>query len=518
MMFVMKYSFSIAVMAGACCLLAACSTDVPTSFAEKNAEADIYPDYSNCVVPANIAPLNFFLRDSVDECVLTITPEVGELVKVPGNADNAFLIPVSDWKKLLSENVGKSLKFDVYARQKGAWLHFKPFVNQISPDSIDRYLTYRLIEPSYMGTGEVGVYQYDIENGEQTVIFDNHRCHKNPNIRGQKCVNCHTAQRNHPENKMFYYRGANGGLILTYNGKVSKINTRTGDMFAGTVYPAWHPTLPFIAFSSNTIKQSFPVFALNKVEPYDLRSDLVLYNIEKNEITGVLRTAGSHETNPNWSPDGKYLYYNSSDSTLKVGPSIMKMRYNLFRIAFNADSISWGKPELVYDAASKLKSATYPRVSPDGRYLLFTEAVYGTSTQTNKTADLCLVDLRTMEVRPLDEINSKTESDSYHDWSKGGKWFVFSSRRFDGNYSRPYFSHIGADGKASKPVQMPHANPRHDLNLLKCYNVPEFSTAPVKFSPSDFQSAISSEEVKATYGSPLNTQNPDGVTSATKME
>ncbi len=513
----MKYSLNTIFFVGASLLVAACSTKVPDSFAEKDAEAVLFPDYANCVVPVNIAPMNFFLRDSAEACVLTITPETGDVVAVSGNSDNAFKIPVAEWRAMLAANVGKNLKYDVYARQRGAWIHYKPFNIQVCADSIDRYLTYRLIEPSYMGTGEIGVYQYDLENGVQSVIFDNHRSHKDPNIRGQKCVNCHTAQRNHPENKMFYYRGANGGLILTYNGQVKKINTRTGDMFAGTVYPAWHPNLPLIAFSSNVIKQNFPTFALNKVEPFDLYSDLVLYNIEKNEVTAVQRTRNSQETNPNWSPDGKYLYYNSSDSVFKGPHAVFKMRYNLFRMAFNADSLSWGKPELVYNAASKMRSATYPRVSPDGKYLLFTEANYGTSTQTNKSADLYLMRLDSMTVRALDEINCSTESDSYHDWSKNSKWFVFSSRRFDGNYSRPYFSHIGADGKASKPVLIPHDDPRHDLNLLKCYNVPEFSTSPVKFNPSDFQSVINSEELKATYGSPIEKQT-DAVSGATQMK
>ena len=141
---------------------------------------------------------------------------------------------------------------------------------------------------------------------------------------------------------------------------------------------------------------------LNKVEPFDLYSDLVLYNIEKNEVTAVQRTRNSQETNPNWSPDGKYLYYNSSDSVFKGPHAVFKMRYNLFRMAFNADSLSWGKPELVYNAASKMRSATYPRVSPDGKYLLFTEANYGTSTQTNKSADLYLMRLDSMTVRALD--------------------------------------------------------------------------------------------------------------------
>lgn len=513
----MKMAVKRAALAGFCLVFTACSNSVPESFSENGKTAPIYPDYTNCMLPVNLGPMNFAMTDSADAYVVSVSPANGDKIVVGSDSKKSFSFPADKWKKMLEANANNDITFDVYAKNDGKWSHYKSFVNHVSPDSIDRYLTYRLIEPSYMGSGEMGVYQYDIENNVESAIFTNHFAHKDPNVRGQKCVNCHTSQRNHPENKMFYYRGANGGLFLTYNGQLKKINTRTGDMFAGTVYPAWHPTLPLIAFSSNVIKQVFKTFDSNKIEPFDMYSDLVLYNIEKNEITSVLKTRNSHETNPNWSPDGKYLYYNSSDSTFEKIGDVKRLRYNLFRISFNADSLKWGSPELVYDAASSQHSATYPRVSPDGQNLLFTLAAYGTSTQTNKTADLCMIDLKSMKSIALDSVNSPTESDSYHDWASNSRWFVYSSRRYDGNYSRPYFVHVSADGKVSKPVQMPHSNARHDLDLLKCYNVPEFSKKPVVFSESDFQNLVNSEEVKATYGSPID-KNADAVTGASKVK
>ena len=136
-------------------------------------------------------------------------------------------------------------------------------------------------------------------------------------LRSQKCVNCHSTQPNHPENKLFYYRGPNGGLILTYNGKVQRINTKAGDMYAGTVYPAWHPSLPFIAFSSNVIKQQFMSYDPQKIEQFDLYSDLVLYDIKKNEITAICKTKDKQESTPCWSADGQYLYFASSDSMME---------------------------------------------------------------------------------------------------------------------------------------------------------------------------------------------------------
>lgn len=496
--------------------LSSCTPHFPESSYDTQTRPDISPDFQNVTVPVNISPTNFYLKGDWEATALKISGEKGETIEVIGDSKNNFVIDVPSWKKLLANNVGGTLSFDVYAKKEGRWLHFEPFNETVSPDSIDRYLTYRLIEPSYMGTGLIGIFQSDLETGETQSIFENKFFHRDPHVRTQKCVNCHTAQRNHPENKMFYFRGPNGGLILTYNGQVKKINTRTKEMFAGTVYPAWHPNLPYIAFSSNVIKQCFSSNDKNKVEPFDFYSDLVLYDIEKNTISPIQNTRLKQETNPNWSPDGKYLYYNVSDSVFTVCNNYRHLLYDIYRIPFNVDSLSWGEPELVYAAAKDKRSATYPRVSPDGKFLAFTGALYGTSTQTNRTADLFIMNLETKEVRNMSEVNSPTESDSYHDWSSESRWLVVSSRRGDGNYSRPYFAHIDEEGKSGKPLPIPHSYPRYDDDLLKNYNVVEFSSAPVVKTYADFLSVIQKDEIKANSGFPENTSvEPDGITGAT---
>ena len=66
-------------------------------------------------------------------------------------------------------------------------------------------------------------------------------------------------------------------------------------------------------------------------------------------------------------------------------------------------------------------------------------------------------------------------SDSYHSWSSTGKWVVFSSRRNDGLYTRPYIMHW--NGKTfTKPCPIPQETAIHDKKLLKSYNIPEFTT------------------------------------------
>ena len=163
-------------------------------------------------------------------------------------------------------------------------------------------------------------------------------------------------------------------------------------------------------------------------------------------------------------------------------------------MTFDPETRQFGEPQLEVDCASHLKSAAVPRVSPDGRYLLYTLGDYGQFHIWHHTADLWLKDLETGEVRALDEANSP-DVDSYHGWSSNGRWIVFASRRIDGSYSRPFIAYFGADGKARKPFLLPQEDPEQNLLLMKSYNVPELSKDRVRFTPEQFRDVIYNDAV-----------------------
>ena len=95
-------------------------------------------------------------------------------------------------------------------------------------------------------------------------------------------------------------------------------------------------------------------------------------------------------------------------------------------------------------------------------------------------ADLWLLDLKTGLQRPLDEVNSPC-ADSQHSWSNNNRWFLFTSRRDDGLYTRIYFSMMGSDRRATKPFLLPQRNPKQFYRmLLYSYNTPDFTLQPVK--------------------------------------
>ena len=93
----------------------------------------------------------------------------------------------------------------------------------------------------------------------------------------------------------------------------------------------------------------------------------------------------------------------------------------------------------------------------------------------------------------MEGINSD-DTESYHSWSSNGRWMVVSSRREDGNYTRPYFAHIDEQGRSAKPFVLPQADPEFHRLFIKSYNIPEFMRGPVKYKPQDFAKVLRKEK------------------------
>ena len=158
-------------------------------------------------------------------------------------------------------------------------------------------------------------------------------------------------------------------------------------------------------------------------------------------------------------------------------------------VAFDAKTRTFGKPNLEVNCVSENKSASVPRVSPDGRYLLFTLGDYGQFHIWHRSANLYVKNLQTGEVRPLSLANSN-DAESYHTWSSNGRWIVFASRRDDGSYTRLYVSYFDKKGREHKPFLLPQRDPEQNVLLMKSYNVPELTKDAVEVPASSFKKAI----------------------------
>ena len=455
----------------------------------------LYPDYTDVVIPANIAPLNFDILNPADACVAVLSVPEGELVL----RGPEIRIPEKAWRRLTADARGGTIYGTVYVRRDGKWLRLPDFRMIVSTYEIDPYITYRLIEPGYSSYGSLVLRQRDLTSFRERDLYNNQLISGREE---QQCINCHSFQNYGPDNFQFHARESSGGTVVVTGGHAKKVAFKTGDLLSNAVYPSWHPTEPLIAYSVNKTAQGFFRTHRQKIEVYDSASDLILYDVERDQVSYIVHDSLSYETFPYWSADGKTLYYASSylpdwgaDSGTNAFLHTDRIRYNIFSLDFDPQTREFGTPRLVFDAVSDSLSAVTPRPSPDGRFLLSGVGTYGSFHVWHQSGDIYITDLATGETRPMDEINSD-RSESFKAWSSNSRWIVFTSRRDDGSYTRLYFAYVDENGRGRKPFLLPQKDPDQNRRLFKSYNVPEFTTAPVTWSPKQLENILLSDPVQ----------------------
>lgn len=498
-------------------LLTACKQEavVPTDSRPATAALQIYPDYRDVTLPPNIAPLNFMVRNAADNYVATFEAK-GHRV-VAGREDGKIEIDTTEWRALTRAARGGDIKVTVYAETDGTWQRYPEYTLHVAQEDIDPYLSYRLIEPGYELYRQVGLYQRNLTNFEVQTIYENNRA---PEREDDHCVNCHNYQNYSTARMLFHVRGNHGGTILAENGKIRRLALKGDSILSAAVYPSWHPTKNLLVFSTNKTGQVFHTLDKQKIEVMDEASDLIFYDVDHNTVRNIIRTPGTLENFPCWSPDGRKVYYCAATlPDLKTQPDSLhsriivnqydSLRYNLMSIDFDERTQTFSNPQLVVDCVSMNKSVSVPRVSPDGRYLLFTLGDFGQFHIWHKSSDLYVKDLQTGRVYPLTEANSP-DVDSYHTWSSNGRWIVFSSRRDDGSYTRPYIAYFDRQGRAHRAFMLPQEDPETNLLLMKSYNVPELTRDAVRYSPEDFKKAVygPDEPVRNEEKQPIRTEIP----------
>lgn len=482
-------------------LVTSCSKhpSLPTSFTEVNETPHIFPDYVDVMVPPNIAPLNF-LVDDVEDVVAEFQVQNSKLNF--GGSDNKVQIDEKEWHELLAEAKGKSLSVRVYTKKDGKWLAYKPFSIDVAEEDIDPYVSYRVLPPTFVGYDELSIRQRNLTNFEETTIYNNRQI--SHGLEGQ-CINCHSYQNYGTSNMMFHTRMQNPGTMIVSDGELIFVNLKTDGMISAAAYNSWHPHLPIIAFSTDHTMQSFHTRDITKVEVMESASDLVIYDVKKNRVQVVLNDSTEWELFPSWSPDGKYLYYCSAhyeyqqgyEDTDELLKNYKQLQYNLYRLSFDADSMAFGEPELIHDARSKNRSAVQPRVSQDGRYVLFAEGPNGLFHIWHTSAEIEILDLQTGELLDTKAMNSSLP-ESYPSFSSNDRWIMFESRRDDGNYTRTYFAYFDKQGKVHKPFMMPAEDPEYFRLLLRSWSRPELMKEPVRITPRQFYEKILTEPLKVS--------------------
>ena len=468
-------------------LFTAC-TETVSDARQEAGQPRIYPDYIGVTIPVNIAPLDFNLADETALLVDAVITD-GHGNSLHSQGDETVDFDIDEWHALLGQNQGDSLSVVVSAKYEDGWRTYKPFSIYVSPDSIDYGLCYRLIEPGYEVWSKMGIYERDLSSFEERPLIEN--------TQFEGCVNCHSFNRGNPADMSLHIRGKHGATLLRQDyGPVTAYNTRTDKTLGLCVYPYWHPSGRYIAYSTNTTNQLFHNASPNRVEVFDTASDLQVYDVERNELllSPLLKQDSIYETFPVFSADGRSIYFCAARALPEGSLQLDSIRYSLCRIGFDPETGTFGDHiETVVDAPAQQKSVSFPRPSYDGRFLCYTLSDYGQFSIWHHEADLWLLDLATGESRFMEGANSK-DTESFHNWSTNSRWLVLSSRRDDGLFTRPYFCHVDEMGKIGKAFMLPQRNSRRFYRgRFMSFNVPDFITGPTRFDSHQAAQAINND-------------------------
>lgn len=487
-----------------------CVREFPEDVPESTIKAPIFPDYGNHIeIPCNIAPLNFSLPDSVHRTYIKIKSSSAQQTL---RFRRCVEFSTKFWNQLTAQARGgktDTIHIEIAVKTHHGISRYANMEWIVRPEPVDAYLCYRLL-PSIEGAynAEKGGYitmelrERNMENFDERILMSNQQMNRN-------CFNCHVSPQKNAQKMMIHLRRPSEGslymdgerierVVLPNAGEVLQNMPDSLRMPLTLVYPSWHPCGKWIAFSTNIVGIYGYAAHHAYADIFDTACNIILYNTENNEIMldKTLWTNAYEETWPAWSADGKWLYFCRAAKlpadTAALYPDIAErirhIRFDLCRVAFDAEKGCFSKQVQVVAASGKNLSYSIPRLNPDGKSLLVCRADFN-SVPYHANGDLVWIDLENAskgqnaaeQENPAYILNSK-ECESYHDWSSNGRWVVFGSKRQNNHYEWLYIAYF--DGKRfGKPFLLPQKQGDFYKNCFRVFNVPGFTRNASPLSP-----------------------------------
>ncbi len=486
-----------------------CTSERPTpgNISDAGRPAAIEPDYTDMFIPPNIAPLNFTVKESGTGYYVKIYGDRGDTIEV-SSGNPKIIMPKDEWNELCSANAGAAVYFEVFTKHAdGSWKRYAPTGNTVAREEIDGYVVFRRIRPLHNIYLNIDIVEHSLETHDESTVLSN-------DFINNGCINCHTFLNKDPDNMLIHTRGwgeSGVSMILTRDGEVVNVNTRT-TLLGGApmAYSSWHPSGRLLAFSVNKVYQFQHSAGWEVRDVIDLYSEIGIYSFAMDSVMThpAISRADRMETYPSWSPAGDYLYYSSAltpwsgEIETWPPPQYKDVKYDLMRIGYDIQTNTWGEPETLLRADSTNMSILLPRVSPDGRFLLFCMSEYGCFPVYQPSSDLYLMDLKTHAWRKL-AINSEY-SESWHSWSSNSRWIAFTSKRLGGYLSRTFISYVDEAGNVHKPFILPHKDPEFYSSSIHSFSVPELVTGPGRVRKTEMASAPRLEKAARPLRAPAD--------------
>jgi tetratricopeptide (TPR) repeat protein len=179
------------------------------------------------------------------------------------------------------------------------------------------------------------------------------------------------------------------------------------------------------------------------------------------------------QTDGVWSPDGKSIVFVRAEAkephpegvplpTEANDPNEVQIQYSLYRVPFNEGK--GGVTEPVLGASNNGMSNSFPKISPDGRWIVFVKSKNAQLMRPD--SELYIVPSTGGAARKM-RCNTSLMN-SWHSFSPNGRWMVFSSKSRS-PYTQMYLTHIDADGNDSPPILIEDSTAAN-----RAVNLPEF--------------------------------------------
>jgi tetratricopeptide (TPR) repeat protein len=178
-----------------------------------------------------------------------------------------------------------------------------------------------------------------------------------------------------------------------------------------------------------------------------------------------------------WSPDGSYLVFSRAEAKdaypegAKLAerpndPNETQVRYDLYRIPFNGGR--GGEAVPIEGASGNGMSNSFPKISPDGRWIVFVQARNGQLMRPD--GQLYIVPVEGGEARRM-RCNTRLMN-SWHSFSPNGRWMVFSSKSRS-PYTQMFLTHLDEQGNDTPAVLVENSTAAN-----RAVNIPEFVNIP----------------------------------------
>ncbi|HLH06033.1 MAG TPA: tetratricopeptide repeat protein [Terriglobales bacterium] len=258
-----------------------------------------------------------------------------------------------------------------------------------------------------------------------------------------------------------------GSFVITSIGPPGLRNEHKDEL------PEFAPGLAARLFSINYTHLPFPqVF-------YPTRGILAWYDRKEQKLRPLPGADDPNfvQTSAFWSPDGNYLIFSRAKAVdpypegaakpeYANDPSETQIQYDLYRIPFNQGR--GGKAEPVVGASANGMSNNFPKVSPDGKWIVFVQNKNGLLMRPD--SKLYIVPFWGGKAR-LMTCNTKLMN-SWHSFSPNGRWLAFSSKARSA-YTQLMLTHIDANGNDSPAIIVDNTTAAN-----RAVNIPEFVNIP----------------------------------------